>query len=137
MLLGRKAEGTPIPARAGAGGGRAGVAAAPAGRRRSRSDVFDRPTDVAWDAQGNIFVADGQGNARVAKFDKDGVFVKSWGFEGHRRRSVRHRPQHRGRRAGQCLRRRRRQQPRIQVFDNNGTFKTTVHRPSAIRRRSA
>ena len=44
--------------------------------------MFDRPSDVTWDAQGNIYVADGQGNARVAKFTKDGVFVKSWGFKG-------------------------------------------------------
>jgi DNA-binding beta-propeller fold protein YncE len=41
---------------------------------------------VAWDAQGNIYVADGQGdgigNARVAKFDKDAHFIKSWGHRG-------------------------------------------------------
>jgi DNA-binding beta-propeller fold protein YncE len=41
---------------------------------------------VAWDAQGNIYVADGQGdgigNARVAKFDKDAHFIKSWGYRG-------------------------------------------------------
>jgi hypothetical protein len=32
--------------------------------------IFNRPTDVAWEAQGNIFVADRRGNARVAKFSK-------------------------------------------------------------------
>ena len=71
MLLGRKEESVRVPARASTGTG--------AGQP---TDLFDRPTDVAWDAAGNIFVADGLGNARVAKFDKDGKFVKSWGKRG-------------------------------------------------------
>jgi hypothetical protein len=45
-------------------------------------DNFNQPTDVAWDAAGNIFISDGYGNARVAKFDKNGKFVKSWGATG-------------------------------------------------------
>jgi len=31
---------------------------------------------VAWDANGNSFVADGYNNSRVVKFDKDGNWVK-------------------------------------------------------------
>jgi len=79
LLLGRKTEAVPIPApatpAAAAGNGPLG-----AGRP---TDLFDRPTDVAWDADGNIYVADGIGNARVAKFDKNGVFIKSWGSRGN------------------------------------------------------
>ena len=72
LLLGRKAESVPVPARQAAAGDGAG----------QPTDLFDRPTDVAWDAAGNIYVADGVGNARIAKFDKDGKFVKSWGKKG-------------------------------------------------------
>ena len=44
--------------------------------------TFRRPTDVTWDNDGNIFVADGYDNSRVAKFTKDGDFVKSLGSRG-------------------------------------------------------
>jgi sugar lactone lactonase YvrE len=43
---------------------------------------FDRPTDVGWDAAGNIFVTDGYGNSRVVKYDKNGRFLKSAGSKG-------------------------------------------------------
>lgn len=44
--------------------------------------LFSRPTDVAWDKSGNIFVADGYGNSRVVKYDRDGRFLKSIGAKG-------------------------------------------------------
>ena len=43
---------------------------------------FNRPTDVAFAPNGDIFVSDGYGNSRVVKFAKDGSFVKSWGKRG-------------------------------------------------------
>ena len=44
--------------------------------------LFNRPTDVGWDAAGNIFVTDGYGNSRVVKYDKNGRFLKSTGTKG-------------------------------------------------------
>src|SRR5437868_2027301 len=76
LLLGRKAEAVPVPAR-GQGAGGLAIPAPAAGQPAgggAPSDLFNRPTDVAWDAAGNIYVADGVGNQRVAKFDKNGVF---------------------------------------------------------------
>src|SRR5262249_48106572 len=43
---------------------------------------FRQPTDVAWDSQGNTYITDGYINSRVAKIDKRGNWVKSWGEKG-------------------------------------------------------
>ncbi len=43
---------------------------------------FRQPTDVAWDSQGNIYITDGYVNSRVAKYDKNGDWVKQWGTKG-------------------------------------------------------
>jgi hypothetical protein len=45
-------------------------------------ESFQRPTDVAWDSAGNIYVADGYGNARVAKYEPSGRYIRSWGSRG-------------------------------------------------------
>jgi hypothetical protein len=70
MVLGRRPE--PV-----AGAFDSTMPAAPAEKYR-----FGRPTDVTWDAQGNIFVSDGYVNSRVVKYDKNGRFVKSVGIRG-------------------------------------------------------
>ena len=44
--------------------------------------TFNRPTDVTWDTQDNIFVSDGYNNSRVAKISKDGKWVKAVGTRG-------------------------------------------------------
>ncbi|HEX4999789.1 MAG TPA: peptidyl-alpha-hydroxyglycine alpha-amidating lyase family protein [Terriglobia bacterium] len=150
MTFGRRPETSRIPnpptaaAAAPAGGapgrggaGRGAGAAAPAargGRGAVAGDSFNRPTDVAWDAAGNIFIADGFGNSRVLKMDKNGRFLKTFGTPGSE--------------AGQFnmlaslatdaqgnLYVADKGNNRIQVFDNDGNFKkqfTNVGAPAAI-----
>jgi NHL repeat len=118
-----------------AGGGRG-----PAGPPGSGipGDSFVRTGGVAWDKDGNIYVADGvamgAGNARVAKFDKDGHFIKSWGQRGsdvgqfNSLRGIALDAQGNVYVADAGNK-------RIQIFDNNGTPKTlitSVGIPSAI-----
>jgi hypothetical protein len=72
---------------AAAEAGRAGAPGGPGGRGAPGSGLpgstFNRPTDVAWDRAGNIYIADGIANTnRVAKFDKDGRFIRQWGSTG-------------------------------------------------------
>jgi hypothetical protein len=45
---------------------------------------FGRPTDVAWDAQGNIFISDGYVNSRAVKYDKNGRFLAQYAGSGSR-----------------------------------------------------
>jgi DNA-binding beta-propeller fold protein YncE len=55
------------------------------GRMRTPGDDvlhFNQPTDVAFDRDGNIFVADGEGNSRVLKFNKFGNPILGWGMKG-------------------------------------------------------
>ena len=133
LTLGRKPEAIRVPAgETGEGGGPGGRGGLPGAG--VKGDNFNRPTDVAWDAAGNIFVSDGYGNSRVAKFDKNGMFIKSWGSKGtgpgqfDLLHTIAVDPQgnvYVGDRSNK----------RIQVFDNDGTFKTqftNVGAPYAI-----
>ncbi len=152
MTMGRKPEAIPVPPPARGYGGwrrgrsRRGRGAAQVPRRALRprrpapvgtgvpGDNFNRPTDVAWDGQGNIYVADGYGNSRIAKFDRNGKYLKSWGSRGsgpgqfnipHTMAIDAQGLVYVGDRANN----------RIQVFDGEGTFKTqfvNVGAPSAI-----
>jgi streptogramin lyase len=83
--------------------------------------LFRQPTDVAWDSNGNIYITDGYINSRVAKYDRNGDWVKSWGTEGtgpgqfrlpHAIAIDRNNNIYVGDRSNH----------RIQVFDTDGTF---------------
>jgi DNA-binding beta-propeller fold protein YncE len=83
LVLGRKPEAVSIrtpPAGSSPAAGRGTASSSGAG---GAGDQFLRPSDVAFDGEGNIFVADGHGgNARVAKFDRNGRFLTTWGSRG-------------------------------------------------------
>src|SRR5258708_14824009 len=49
---------------------------------------FRQVTDVAWDAADNVYISDGYINSRVAKADKNGVWLKSSGQKGTGPRQV-------------------------------------------------
>jgi len=75
MNLGRRPEGPDDPAESYYRGGR--------GQPPVHVDgMFRQPTDVAWDSDDNIYISDGYTNSRVAKYDKRGTWVKSWGSRG-------------------------------------------------------
>jgi len=113
------------------GGGRGGGGLPGAG---AEGETFQRPTDVAWDRGGNVYVADGYGNARVAKYEPTGKYIKSWGSRGTApgQFNVVHGiaidAQGNVYVADEGNR-------RVQVFDGNGTFKTqwlNVGTPTAL-----
>ena len=45
---------------------------------------FRQVTDVTWDPAGNAYISDGYINSRIAKVDKTGKWLKSWGEPGNK-----------------------------------------------------
>ena len=74
MVLSRKPEAMPVPA-GGGGRGRGG-------RGFTEGESFQQPADVAWDSQGNIYVADGLTRSRIAKYEPSGRFITNFGGDG-------------------------------------------------------
>jgi hypothetical protein len=90
---------------------------------------FRAPTDVAFDADDNIFVSDGYVNSRIAKITKDGDWIKSWGQYGRGGRNADENPYNidnphnmQADRDGNVYVGDRGNR-RIQVFDKDGNFK--------------
>jgi len=86
---------------------------------------FRQPTDVAWNAAGDIFISDGYVNARVAKFDKNGDWVKSFGTPGSGPGQL-NTPHSIATDAQGNVYVANRGNVRIEVFDSDGTYKRQI-----------
>jgi DNA-binding beta-propeller fold protein YncE len=82
---------------------------------------FNKPADVAFGDNGTFFVADGYGNSRVVKFDRDGKFLLAWGKKGKGQGEFVIPHAVRLDSKGQ-LYVADRENDRVQVFDQNGKF---------------
>jgi sugar lactone lactonase YvrE len=86
--------------------------------------TFDRPTDVAWGPAGDIFVSDGYGNSRVVKYDKNGKFIATVGTKGSGQLQL-NLPHTIAADAKGNVYVGDRSNSRIQVFDNDLSYKAT------------
>jgi DNA-binding beta-propeller fold protein YncE len=99
-------------------------------------DTFNSPSDVLVAPNGDIFVADGHGgdtSARIAKFSKDGTFIKAWGRKGSGPGEF-NVPHRLAMDSSGRLFVADRSNNRIQVFDQDGKFlgMEAVGRPSGV-----
>ena len=86
---------------------------------------FRQPTDVTWNPQGEIFISDGYINSRVAKYDKNGDWVKQWGEPGANPGEF-STPHNIAADAQGNIYVADRGNRRIQVFDGDGTFQRQI-----------
>lgn len=52
------------------------------GEPGAANNQFNKPTDIAFGLNDEVYISDGYGNSRVLKFDKDGTFLTTWGTAG-------------------------------------------------------
>jgi len=45
-------------------------------------NTFNLPTDVAFAPNGDVYVSDGYGSARIVKYSRDGKYLSQWGRRG-------------------------------------------------------
>jgi hypothetical protein len=83
--------------------------------------MFRQVTDMAWDAEGNTYISDGYVNSRIAKVDKNGKWLKSWGEPGDQPGQL-NTPHSIAVDANGNVYVADRGNRRIQVFDGNGKF---------------
>ncbi len=83
--------------------------------------MFRQVTDVAWDRSNNAYISDGYVNSRIAKVDKNGKWLKSWGEPGSKPGQF-DTPHSIAVDAGGSVYVADRNNRRIQVFDGDGNF---------------
>jgi NHL repeat-containing protein len=129
MNLGRRPEGPDDPAESYYRGGRGANGQTPVHVDGS----FRQPTDVAWDSDDNIYVSDGYTNSRIAKFDKHGAWITSWGSRGTSGAHADENPSQFSTPHNIGIDRQNnvyvadRNNRRIQVFDRDGRFQRFIH----------
>ena len=52
------------------------------GQLGAEGEPFNLPTDLALGPDGEMFISDGYGNARIHKYSPDGELIVSWGMPG-------------------------------------------------------
>jgi DNA-binding beta-propeller fold protein YncE len=52
------------------------------GTSGTSTNTFNLPTDIAFAPNGDLYVTDGYGSARVVKFSREGKFLSQWGKRG-------------------------------------------------------
>ena len=87
---------------------------------------FNGPTDVGWDPDDNVYVSDGYVNSRVAKFDKHGNWIRSWGSYGTEPGQIRL-PHNLGVDRNGDVYVADRTNRRIQKFDSDGNLLRIIH----------
>jgi len=100
---------------------------------KAADGMFNGATDVGWDGQDNIYVSDGYVNSRIAKFDKNGNWIKTWGAYGESGVHANENPGHFRTPHNMQVDRQGnvfvadRGNRRIQVFDSDGKFLRFIH----------
>lgn len=97
-------------------------------------EPFHRCTHTTLSPQGDIYVSDGYGNARIHKFSPDGKLLMSWGSPGSGPGEF-NIPHNICCDADGWVYVADRESHRVQIFDGNGRYETqwnNLHRPSGI-----
>jgi NHL repeat-containing protein len=86
---------------------------------------FRQVTDVTWDPAGNVYISDGYINSRIAKADKNGKWLKSFGEPGNKPGQL-NTPHNIAADAQGNIYVADRGNRRIQVFDGEGNFQREI-----------
>ncbi len=83
--------------------------------------LFNKPADISFDSDDNIYVADGYGNNRIVKFNSEGKFILEWGTKGNNKGEF-NLPHGITIDNNDIIYVADRENARIQLFDTNGNF---------------